>query len=1184
MLVSAGTCTIDADQPGDGTFDAAPTATQSFAVTKVPQTISFTQPPDTALTGGPVALSATATSGLPVSFISTTTGVCTVSGSSVTLVSAGTCTIDADQPGDGTFDLAPTATRSFAVTKGMQSIAFAQPPDTDLASGPVTLSGTATSGLPVAFTSLTTGTCTVSGSSVTLVSVGTCTISAGQAGDGNYDPAASVMRSFAVQSATVGFAKAFAPDVLGGGAVSTLAFTIDNSANAVVATALDFTDALPGGVQVASPSNASTTCTGGTLTAASGAGVVGYTGGAVGARGTCTVQVDVVAPVTPGSYVNMTGALTSSLGVHGTASDTLTVEPPPIFAKTFAPDAIAVGGASTLTFAVDNSASTLPAGSLGFTDALPAGVHVATPANASTTCTGGTLTAASGAGAIGYSGGSVAAGANCTIQADVTSDTPGAYVNTTGDLTSSLGNSGTATDTLTVTATPPTFAKAFATSPVGVGTPSTLTFTIDNSVNAAPAGNLDFTDVFPAGLVVATPANASTTCTGGTFTAAAGAGTVSYTGGTAPAGAACTIQVNVAAATPGNYINTTGNLISSLGNSGTATDTLSVEASAIGFAKAFATSPVDVGVVSTLTFTIDNGANAVAATGLAFDDPFPVGLVVATPANASTTCTGGSFSAPTGANSVSYAGGSVAASATCTLTVDVVAHAPGSYVNTTGALASSLGTQGTATDTLTVGATALGFAKAFVPDSIVVGGVTTLTFTIDNSANAAAATALAFSDDLPAGLQLAATPRAATTCSGGALTAAAGGASIAFAGGSVGAGGTCIVQVDITATVVGTYTNTSEALTSSFGASGAATATLSVNQDPAVVIAQTQQVISNFMNTRADLMTIQDPDLSLHLETGGAGPPVDVNAYFDPDRSDFSFATSLSRLAYAAGTGERQAGSEALAALGYTQAAPTGAEAPRFDIWAEGSYTTFNDTAAGADMDGRFGLLYVGAEYRLGSNLLVGALGQFDWTAEKDDNTGIGADGIGWMAGPYVVGRLGDSLYLQARGAWGVAENEVTPFGTYADSFNSTRWLVSGKVTGRFHAGQWRFSPTAGLIYFQEEQHAYVDSNGLTIPSQSVALGRATFGPEVGYRVNLDGGGYLESMLGITGVFDFDEDGKTLGGFATTADSLRAKVSGGFSFQGPGGAKFGISGFYDGVGDENFEAYGGKANLVVPFD
>ncbi len=132
-------------------------------------------------------------------------------------------------------------------------------------------------------------------------------------------------------------------------------------------------------------------------------------------------------------------------------------EPAPVFAKSFAPDTIGPGGVSTLTFTIDNSASALAAASLAFTDNLPAGVTIASPSNATTTCTGGTLTATSGSSVISYSGGSVSAGASCTVQVDVTTSGFGVLVNTSGDLTSSSGNSGPATDTLTVVIVPPTF-------------------------------------------------------------------------------------------------------------------------------------------------------------------------------------------------------------------------------------------------------------------------------------------------------------------------------------------------------------------------------------------------------------------------------------------------------------------------------------------------------------------------------------------------------------------------------------------------------------------------------------------------------------------------------------------------------------------------------------------------------
>ena len=61
---------------------------------------------------GPLA---TSTSGMAITYSSTTPGVCSVSGISVTIVTVGTCTVAADQPGDGNFAAAPQVTRSIAI-------------------------------------------------------------------------------------------------------------------------------------------------------------------------------------------------------------------------------------------------------------------------------------------------------------------------------------------------------------------------------------------------------------------------------------------------------------------------------------------------------------------------------------------------------------------------------------------------------------------------------------------------------------------------------------------------------------------------------------------------------------------------------------------------------------------------------------------------------------------------------------------------------------------------------------------------------------------------------------------------------------------------------------------------------------------------------------------------------------
>ncbi len=137
----------------------------------------------------------------------------------------------------------------------------------------------------------------------------------------------------------------------------------------------------------------------------------------------------------------------------GPATDSLEIAAPPGFAKAFAPAAVSVGGVSVLTLTIDNGASALPANGLAFTDDLPAGMVVGTPANAATTCTGGTLIAAPGGTVVSYSGGSVGAGASCTVSVEVTGVADGVLVNSVF-LTSTFGPSGAAEAALAVAAAP----------------------------------------------------------------------------------------------------------------------------------------------------------------------------------------------------------------------------------------------------------------------------------------------------------------------------------------------------------------------------------------------------------------------------------------------------------------------------------------------------------------------------------------------------------------------------------------------------------------------------------------------------------------------------------------------------------------------------------------------------------
>jgi hypothetical protein len=204
--VTAGTCKITASQAGNTTYAAATPVPQSFTVAKQPQTITFgaiaNQGP-----GVTIHLSATASSGLPVSFGSTTPTTCSVSGNTTsgftaTTLAVGNCGIWASQAGNAVYAAATGVSQIFHVGQLAQTITFAPLPNVLATAPPFTVSATASSGLPVSFTSNSPTVCTVAGTTVTLVSGGPCTIKATQAGNAFYAVATWVAQSFTVTKAS----------------------------------------------------------------------------------------------------------------------------------------------------------------------------------------------------------------------------------------------------------------------------------------------------------------------------------------------------------------------------------------------------------------------------------------------------------------------------------------------------------------------------------------------------------------------------------------------------------------------------------------------------------------------------------------------------------------------------------------------------------------------------------------------------------------------------------------------------------------------------------------------------------------------------------------------------------------------------------------------------------------------
>ena len=184
-----------------------------FANVPPPAATTLAVSPASGIYGGTTTLSASLTSGgsgvsgKTLSFTlrgnavgsaaTNAAGVATLSGISLAGTNAGTYlgAVTAAFAGDSGFAAASGAS-TLTVGKAAQTITFGALADKSQSDPDFTVSATASSGLAVSFAA--SGNCTIAGNLVHLTDAGSCTITASQAGDTNFNPAANVPRTFAI--------------------------------------------------------------------------------------------------------------------------------------------------------------------------------------------------------------------------------------------------------------------------------------------------------------------------------------------------------------------------------------------------------------------------------------------------------------------------------------------------------------------------------------------------------------------------------------------------------------------------------------------------------------------------------------------------------------------------------------------------------------------------------------------------------------------------------------------------------------------------------------------------------------------------------------------------------------------------------------------------------------------------
>lgn len=211
-ITGAGSAVITASQAGNTNYNPAPDVQQTLTVNKADQTITFSVIPAKTYGDPDFPLEAITSSGLPISWSSGNTQVATISGFTVTILSAGTSVITASQPGNSNYNPAPDVQQILTVNKAPQVITVTRKPENLLVTDTFHLRAASTSGLEVHFESSNAGIVTVSENILTGVAKGTATIRAFNGGNSNYLAAPDVTFTVTVTSSHPNILYLFTPN------------------------------------------------------------------------------------------------------------------------------------------------------------------------------------------------------------------------------------------------------------------------------------------------------------------------------------------------------------------------------------------------------------------------------------------------------------------------------------------------------------------------------------------------------------------------------------------------------------------------------------------------------------------------------------------------------------------------------------------------------------------------------------------------------------------------------------------------------------------------------------------------------------------------------------------------------------------------------------------------------------
>ncbi|MBI9050869.1 MAG: DUF11 domain-containing protein [Anaerolineaceae bacterium] len=655
--------------------------------------------------------------------------------------------------------------------------------------------------------------------------------------------------------------KYFGADFVENGTTS-LSIRLRNQASTAF-TGVTFTDTMPANLTIVGTPTTSASCGPGAVVSSTGTSLT-LTGamipaGSVSTPGECWIYATVTSSVVnTGGYTNSiaAGDINSDQGIDNANGDSDIVRVYPIngnatVAKSFLTSTILPGSNSTLRIRITSPRDT-GLSQIHLIDNLP-GDMVVTGSPITNSC-GGTLSAVIGSQLIELTNGTITnPNSTCTIEVPVTAYTPGTLTNSipANSLSTYEGRTDTVTRSANLYVTSFSMTKQFAPDLIAPGGLSLLTVFLSNS-SLQPITDVSLSDylynmdysVDGYTVRVHNPGDPayvpSTDCTGGIITAVDGDDEFSMSGATIPASdgsvdGLCRINVYVEGQNTSGILRTRTNTISRSSVNGTingstsiqpiqnASASLGIEPLEIRVDKAFSPLSVFNGSYSTMTIELQNPSSAATLSQIAFTDNMPPGMILATPTGFNTGTCGGILTGSPGDASFSFSDGSLPASGTCTLSIQVSMTVTGNLTNTIniGDVTSFEGAVNSNQEDETLTNAVLAYiVKSFSPNPILVGEESVLSIQIFNTSTSTDLTGMGANDNLPAGVTIAddggtTDPILENTCgTSSTLTTGihstgpySGRSYIELVNGTIPQSDSCLMRIRVTSNTVGAYDN-----------------------------------------------------------------------------------------------------------------------------------------------------------------------------------------------------------------------------------------------------------------------------------------------------------------------------------------------------------------------------------------